>query len=166
MTPMANWRTVQGEAPELAGEARRRFDAHRHKLLATLRADGSPRMSGVETTFSEGELWMGMMPDSRKGQDLRRDPRMALHSGSPDPDDEDPSAWAGDAKLAGRAELVEDPTTKERFAGEQTQMPPGSFDLFRVDIAELTTIRVGDPADHLVVETWREGRGLGRIERR
>ena len=61
---------------------------------------------------------------------------------------------------------MEDPVTKERFAGEQTQMPPGPFELFRVDITELTMIRVGDPADHLVIETWREGEGVGRVERR
>jgi hypothetical protein len=166
MTPMANWRTVQGEAPELAGEARMRFDAHRHKLLATLRADGSPRISGIEATFSEGELWLAMMPDSRKGQDLRRDPRMALHSGSPDPDDEDPSAWPGDAKLAGHAEPVEDVDVKRRFAGAQDQMPPGPFDLFRADVDELTVIRVGVPADHLVIETWHEGHGISRVDRR
>jgi hypothetical protein len=163
---VATWQVLETEAPEMASAARERFDAHRHKLLATLRADGSPRMSGIETTFSDGELWLGMMPNSRKGQDLRRDPRLALHSGSPDPDDSNPSAWVGDAKLAGHAAFVEDPAAKERFAGEQAQMPPGPFDLFRVDITELTLIRVGNPADHLVIETWREGRGVSRVERR
>lgn len=165
MSSMASWRTVEQEAPQLAGSARRRFDEHRHKFLATLRVDGAPRVSGIEVTFSEGELWLGMMPSSRKGKDLRRDPRLALHSGSPDPDDEDPSAWVGDAKVAGHAELVDDPAPKERFTGEQAQMPPGAFDLFRVDLTEVTVIRVGTPPDHLVIETWREGRGVSRVER-
>jgi hypothetical protein len=166
MTAMANWRTVEQEAPRLAGAARKRFDEHRHKLLATLRADGSPRVSGVEVTFRDGELWLGMMPGSRKGDDLRRDPRLAVHSGSPDPDDDEPSAWVGDAKLGGHAEPVEDADAKRRFAGAQDQMPPGPFDLFRVDVGELTVIRVGVPADHLVIETWKAGRGLSRVERR
>ena len=65
---------------------RARFDAHRHKILGTLRADGSPRLSGIETTFKDGELWLGMMPGSRKVQDLQRDPRLALHSPPVDPD--------------------------------------------------------------------------------
>ena len=166
MTSMASWRAVEHEAPQLAASARQRFDEHRHKLLATLRVDGAPRLSGIEVTFSGGELWLGMMPGSRKGKDLRRDPRLALHSGSADPDDEDPSGWVGDAKLAGRAELVTDPAAKERFTGEQAQMPPGTFDLFRVELTEVTLIRVGTPPDHLVIETWREGHGVSRVERR
>jgi len=163
---MASWDDVRGEAPELVGAARERFDAHRHKLLATVRRDGAPRISGVEATFSDGELWLGMMPGSRKGDDLRADPRLALHSGSPDPDDADPSSWTGDAKLAGHAVVVDDAESMARFAGEQDQMPPGSFDLFRVDVTELTVIRVGTPADHLVIDTWSATRGLNRVERR
>jgi hypothetical protein len=162
---VASWQQVTAEAPALAAAAEERFAAHRHKLLATLRRDGSPRLSGIEATFVSGELFLGMMPDSRKGADLRRDPRLALHSGSPDPDDADPSVWVGDAKLSGHAIEVTDPETVRLFVGEQAQIPPGSFDLFRVDVQDLTTIRVGDPPDHLVIETWREGRGIQRIER-
>jgi general stress protein 26 len=163
---MARWEEVVAEAPALAAAAEERFAAHRHAVVATIRADGSPRVSGIETTFADGELWLGMMPDSRKGADLRRDARFALHSGSDDPDDADPSAWAGDAKVAGRAELVTDPSSIERFVGHQQQTPPGPFDLFRADVSELTVIRVGTPADHLVIETWREGAGVRRVERR
>lgn len=164
---MASWDELASREPELARAARERFDAHRHKLLATIRADGAPRISGVEATFTD-ELWLGMMPGSRKGADLRRDPRLALHSGSPDPDDANPAAWIGDAKLAGRAaEIpVHDEATRARFVEHQAQMPPGPFDLFRVDVVELTVIRVGDPPDHLVIETWHSGEAVRRIERR
>ena len=62
------------------------FDAHAHKVLATLRADGSPRVSGIEMQFVAGEPWLAGMPDSVKFADLRRDPRFALHSGSAEPD--------------------------------------------------------------------------------
>lgn len=163
---MASWDEVCREAPALVTAARARFDAHRHKLVATVRRDGAPRISGVETTFAHGELWLGMMPGSRKGEDLHADPRLALHSGSADPDDTDPSAWPGDAKLAGRAVAVHDPDTIARFVGEQAQMPPGPFELFRVDVADLTVIRIGYPADHLVVESWSDTRGITRVERR
>jgi general stress protein 26 len=163
---MSRWSEVVAEAPALAATAEERFRAHRHAFLATIRTDGSPRVSGIETTFADGELWLGMMPDSRKGADLRRDPRFALHSGSDDPDEANQSAWAGDAKVAGRAELMTDPSSIERFVGHQSQMPPGPFDLFRADVSELTVIRVGAPADHLVIETWREGEGVRRVERR
>ena len=70
---MPSWNEVERAAPQLAAVVQARFDAYRHKILGTLRADGSPRLSGIETTFKDGELWLGMMPDSRKAQDLRRD---------------------------------------------------------------------------------------------
>jgi hypothetical protein len=164
---MASWKEFEAAAPELAGRVRAVFDAHKHKLLATLRRDGSPRISGIETTFADGELWLGMMPGSRKALDLRRDPRLAVHSASLDPP-EDPTTWPGDAKLAGRAVEVDDPAMLERLgAGDQAETEPGGgAHLFRVDVVELVHTRVGDPADHLVIDVWHEGRGLRRLQRR
>ena len=163
---MANWRVIEEAAPELAARARAAFDAHRHKVLATLRRDGSPRISGIEATFEDGELWLGMMPGSRKALDLRRDPRLALHSASVDPPD-DPTTWSGDAKLAGRAVEVDDPALLRRLAGEEADGGGAEgAHLFRVDITELVHTRVGDPADHLVIDLWREGEGLRQMRRR
>jgi hypothetical protein len=159
---MATWAEIEAAAPELAARARASFDAHKHKLLATLRRDGSPRISGIEATFADGELWLGMMPGSRKALDLRRDPRLALHSASEDPPD-DPTAWTGDAKLSGRAVEVDDPALVERIAGEAAE--PGGAHVFRVDVTELVHTRVGEPADHLVIDVWQEGRGLRRMQR-
>ena len=159
---MASWSEIEAAAPELAARARATFDAHRHKVLATLRRDGSPRISGIEASFTDGELWLGMMPGSRKALDLRRDPRLALHSASVDPPD-DPVAWTGDAKLSGRAVEVEDPELLRRLgAGDEAE----GAHLFRVDVTELVHIRVGDPADHLVIDLWQEGKGLSRRQRR
>lgn len=158
---MASWSEIEAAAPELAARARATFDAHRHKVLATLRRDGSPRISGIEASFTDGELWLGMMPGSRKALDLRRDPRLALHSASVDPPD-DPTTWAGDAKLSGRAVEVEDPELLRKLgAGDE-----GGAHLFRVDVTELVHIRVGDPADHLVIDLWQEGKGLSSRQRR
>ena len=160
---MASWSEVEAAAPELAARVRATMDAHKHKVLATLRRDGSPRVSGIEATFTDGELWLGMMPGSRKAMDLRRDPRLALHSASEDPPADDPSAWAGDAKMAGRAVEVDDPALLERLgAGDQA----GEAHLFRVDVDELVHTRVGDPADHLVIEVWQQGKGVRRLQRR
>ena len=78
-----------------------RLDAHKHKTMATLRKDGSPRISGTEVEFSDGELWLGSMPNALKAKDLLRDPRFAIHNGSDDP----PSrAWRREARR--RAEEV------------------------------------------------------------
>ena len=100
---MASWRDVEDAEPEFAARIRRIFDAHKHKTIATLRADGSPRISGIEVEFADGELTFGSMPGARKGADLRRDPRFALHSATVDPPEGDPAGWPGDAKIAGRA---------------------------------------------------------------
>jgi Pyridoxamine 5'-phosphate oxidase len=159
---MAGWSEVEAAAPELAARVRAILDAHKHKVLATLRRDGSPRLSGIEATIVDGELWLGMMPGSRKALDLRRDPRLALHSASVDPPTDDPSAWPGDAKVAGRAVEVDDPALLERLgAGEGG----GGAHLFRVDLTEVVLTRVGEPADHLVIEVWGEGTGLRRLQR-
>jgi hypothetical protein len=108
------------------------------------------------------------MPSSRKALDLRRDPRLALHSASVDPPD-DPTTWSGDAKLAGRAVEVDDPALLRRLAGAGEEADGGDAErahLFRVDITELVHTRVGDPADHLVIDLWREGQGLRQMRRR
>lgn len=77
---MLRWEAVSDAAPDLALAIREHFEGRRHKVLATLRRDGSPRLTGIETTFSDGEVWLGFMPGSRKGTDLRRDPRCSLLS--------------------------------------------------------------------------------------
>jgi hypothetical protein len=105
--------------------------------------------------FSEGEVWLGMMPDSLKARDVRRDPRLALHSASEDPPEDGPSRWSGDAKIAGLA--VEVPGAEGSG---------GPSHRFRIDIREVVVTRVGDPADHLVIESWHLDRGLQRRTRR
>ena len=156
---MRSWSEVEAEAPEFAALARGFFDAHVHKTLATLRRDGSPRISATEVDFADGELWLGSMWQSLKALDLRRDPRFALHSGSVDRPE-----WRGDAKVAGRVEEVTDPERIAVVNGEGA--PPGPSHLFRADIAELVVVRLGDPPDHIVIESWHAGRGVELRERR
>ena len=156
---MPSWSDVEAEAPDLVALARRLFDAHVHKTLATLRRDGSPRISGTEVEFSDGELWIGSMWMAVKALDLRRDPRFALHSGS-----DDPPGWSGDAKVGGRFEEVTDSEFKEaRRSGEQPSVP---YHLFRADVTELAVVHLSEARDHLVIESWHAGRGVTRRERR
>ena len=155
---MPSWSSLEAEAPGLVALARNFLDAHTHKTIATLRLDGSPRISGTEILFVDGELWLGSMRHSVKALDLRRDPRFALHSGSVDP-----PKWTGDAKLAGRVEEVTDLERKRAIIGGEASV--NSSHLFRADITELAIVRLGEPADHLVIETWHAGRGIGRRQR-
>jgi hypothetical protein len=60
---MASWGEIEAQAPELSARARGYLDAFVHKTLATLRRDGSPRISGSEVIFAEGELVTVSLPD-------------------------------------------------------------------------------------------------------
>jgi Pyridoxamine 5'-phosphate oxidase len=150
---MATWKDVEREQPDFARRVRALFDARKHKTLATLRADGSPRISGIEVEFKDGELTFGSMPGARKGADLARDPRFALHGPTVDPPEDHPAGWPGEAKVAGRAVLVGD------LEGE----PAGQ--LFRADLDEVVLTRLTDAGDRLLIEVWRPDAPLRRIER-
>ena len=120
--------------------------------MATLRADGGPRISGTELSVRDGELWFGSMPGALKALDLLRDPRVAFHSGS-----DDPPAWAGDAKVAGFAV----PSTEwARGVGEGEQ---GEAHLFRLDVTEVSVVRLA--GDHLEVTSWTPGREVRTVQR-
>jgi hypothetical protein len=146
---MCRWADLVAAEPDFAARVRAVFEAHRHKTMATLRRDGSPRISGIELQFSETDVTMGMMPGSVKAIDLRRDPRLAVHSASEDPDNDNASSWQGDTKIAGTAIWLPDP--------EPPALPAHRVS---IDLAEVVLIRVGGTNDHLLIESWHEGRGL------
>src|SRR3954447_15648979 len=100
---MTTWADVERGEPEFAQRVQRLFDARRHKTIATVRADGAPRISGIEAAFADGELTFGSMPHARKGADLRRDPRLALNSATVDRVGGAEGEWPGEAKISGRA---------------------------------------------------------------
>lgn len=134
----------------------------KHKTMATLRKDGSPRISGIEVEFKNGEVWLGSMPGAVKALDLRRDPRVAIHSASEDPDPANPGAWSGDAKLAGRAIEVTDAAAREGYGA-----PAGEdFHLFRVDVHEVVVTSVDEAGEHLAIDMWHEGVGRRLVRRR
>jgi hypothetical protein len=143
---MPSWAKFEAEAPELAARVRERLEAHGHKTIATLRRDGSPRISGTEAVFEDGDLWIGSMLGALKARDLQRDPRYALHSAS-----EDPDVWTGDAKVAGVAEEV---TSAD-----------GKSHRFRLDILEASTVELDDERKHLVISVWTPELGLRTFKR-
>ena len=155
---MASFREVESEEPEFAGRVRAAFDAHGHKILATLRPDGSPRVSGIETRFLDGELWLAGMPRSLKFDDLRRDPRMALHSGSDEPD-----VFRADGKVSGRAIQVIEPAGLARYA-RAAEVPEelGDFELFRIDLDQVVLTAVADDRSGLSSPRGARGGGCGR----
>ncbi|MEP6816413.1 MAG: pyridoxamine 5'-phosphate oxidase family protein [Marmoricola sp.] len=150
---MTAWIEVERAETDFAQRVRALFDAHRHKTIATVRADGSPRISGIEAVFEDGELNFGSMPNARKGADLRRDPRFALHSATIDPLEGSEAEWPGEAKISGRAIA----------ARQSTEGQDG--DLFHADIAEVVHTHLDTKATMLVVEWWTPTSGLRRVER-
>ena len=155
---MPSWSDFEAAAPELAADVRARLDAHKHKTIATIRRDGSPRISGTETTFGEGELWIGSMWQARKALDLQRDPRFALHSGSDEPDD-----WSGDAKLAGVVEEITDEARVRERNGEAGANGPSH--LFRLDLREVSTVSLNAARNRLIIRSWTPERGVRTVER-
>jgi hypothetical protein len=157
---MARWQDVVDTAPEFAKAAQAVFDSGKHKTMASLRRDGGPRISGIEATFSDGDVWLGMMPGSQKARDVQRDGRIALHSPSVDPP-EDNTQWQGDAKLSGQVVRERDVDRLNSMGGDGT----GEGLLFRIDIDEVVLTRLGDPPDHLLIELWRPGLPLRATKR-
>ena len=155
---MPAWQAIEDAEPEFAGRVRRLLDAGRHKTIATLRADGSPRISGIECEFADGDLRFGSMTGARKGADLERDPRFALHGPTFHPEEGKESEWPGEAKIAGRAVpagAVSD--------GEGGEAPDG--EQFVADITEVVVTGLDPEATKLVVEWWTPEQGRRRIER-
>ena len=156
---MPAWASIEQAEPEFAGRVRRLLDAGRHKTIATLRADGSPRISGIECEFTDGDLRFGSMSGARKGADLRRDPRFALHGPTFHPEKGHEGDWPGEAKIAGRAvpagPVAADPASEQQPEGE----------MFVADITEVVVTGLNAEANKLVVESWTPERGLRRVER-
>lgn len=148
---MATWEQFQSEAPELAATIRKRFEAADTHILATLRKDGAPRVSGSEVDFKGQDLSFGSMWEAVKALDLRRDGRCAIHA--------HPSA-DGDAKVAGIASEVTGEAKNAYVTGKE---PPGEFHVFRLDLHE--AVLTGPEGTELVVRLWRPGHGV-RVFRR
>lgn len=145
---MAEWQDIVTADADLAEQVRRCFAVRKHATLATLRRDGSPRISGTEVEFGDdGGIYLGMMPGSMKALDLQRDPRLALHSPTVDPPDDDPMAWPGEAKIAGVG----------------VEVPAEGHHRFRIDVTEVVLTTVG--GDHLVIRSWHPGRGVETRDR-
>jgi len=147
---MATWAEFEAAEPEFASRMRTLMASRKHLTMATLRRDGSPRISGTEIELAGGQLRIGSMPNAVKALDLRRDPRVAIHGPTDDPPAGEPAGWKGEAKVAGMAIEVESGSAAHRFL---------------IDIQEAVITRLNEGGDRLVIESWIPGRGYRRVER-
>ena len=74
------WDDLVRRQPRLAAIAAARLLEPGVVLVATIRRDGTPRLSPVEPLVLDGDLWLSMLWGSLKAGDLARDPRLLVHS--------------------------------------------------------------------------------------
>jgi Pyridoxamine 5'-phosphate oxidase len=105
-----DWRDLQNSDPQLAEFGMKRL-AGRVCYLATIQSNGAPRVHPVTPHFDGTTCFIYMEPTSPKGNDLRRDPRYALHCGV-----EDNDGGEGEFGVRGRAAPIQDgPRIAELF---------------------------------------------------
>jgi len=160
----ATWQEFVEAAPDLARLVADRLTSHEHHVLATLRADGSPRLNGTNVVFDGDDLLVGCMLGTRRAADLRRDPRCALHT-APDL----PTIPQGDVRLDCVAVELDEDRTRAVFAqlaegeGVQQDGEPLEGDLFALHLRSVSTVKPAD--DHLELQIWRPSTGLQLVER-
>lgn len=158
---MSSWAELQTAHPAFAAELESSLTRHSHCVLGTIRADGTPRLSGIEAWFWQGDLMLGMMPASSKARDLDRNASFELHSAPLDKALRDP-----DARIWGRAHRVTDADEIAAFAASlpHADSGPVEMDLFRCRLtgAALTSVE----GERLVVRSWRPGTVPRRLTRR
>src|SRR6202162_5772237 len=103
ISPMPSGADFEAAAPEFASRSRALMSSRKHLTMATLRHDGSPRISGTEVKFVDGQLEIGSMSNAVKALDLRRDPRVAIHGPTEDPPADQAAGWNGESKVAALA---------------------------------------------------------------
>lgn len=162
---MVAWSEFAEEAPHIAELFVRRHRATKNLcMLATLRADGSPRISPMEPRIFEGHLVLVGMPGTTKFKDLARDPRFALHTATVDP-----YVGDGDAKLWGQVDDVQDPDLHAGFA--QDLFDESGFDLrgrefkpfYVADIAGASCLEL--LSEQLNITIWKPGEGERSVQK-
>lgn len=145
-----HWEFVQRSVPALAQYVENRFAAHEHHVLATVRANGSPRVSGTNVMFTNGTLWIGMMPTARRHDDLQRFPSCALHSA---PLNEKLPEGEGDVRLYAVARELVGAEREHIFRShfpESHEVMPGHF--FELLITEFSIVEVRN--EEIVLTRW------------
>ena len=148
-----SWQKFQQRAPDLAALGEELIERTGMVMLGTLRKDGFPRISPVETVFSGGQLYLGMKWRSKKALDLLRDPRCTIHSATSDRDGNQ-----GDFKVLGRAVEVNDLEERSRYCHalhQKIEWKPqeAEFHLFSIDVDSAALIEFKD--EKMTHRAWR-----------
>lgn len=158
---MVTWAAFTAEAPELGAIGSELFGRTGLALVGTSRHDGSPRISPCEPYFIDGDLYLGMMWQSRKAVDLLRDPRCVVHSTV-----SDKQGTEGEFKVYGTAHDVPEPERRTRYGDTLEQQldwrPTEPYHLFTLDITQVGYCRFDGEVQ--VIRRWRPGGPEAPIE--
>jgi hypothetical protein len=152
-----HWSDIEHAQPRLAALGRERLIGPGVVLVATIRRDGTPRLSPVEPLVLDGDLWLSMMWQSTKARDLLREPRILVHSAITSRD-----GTEGEFKIRGTARAEDDPAVQRRYADTVASSlgwnpQPGRFHLFAVDIGHVTVISYDSATGDQHVAMWPPG---------
>ncbi len=181
---MSTWAEFEAAAPDMARTAAERWpgitrlargeegavadgsEVFSLAYLATVRADGSPRVHPFCPILAAGRLFAAVPPTSPKGNDLRRDPRCVIHA-LPGPEDDELNVRAR------ATEVGSDPATRALVVSVVTRSGAGgmiasvsSHPLFEFDIEQVDVARwidIGRPGTHAARERWRAPVGGGSV---
>ena len=135
---MARWEELETAAPTLAAFGRERLLAP-PAYLATVRADGPPRVHPVTPIIGDGRLFVFMEPTSPKGRDLTERGWYALHNGVPDTNGSGGEFW-----VSGSASLMVDPADRRVATDASSYAPAERYVLFELSINEARCNGYGD----------------------
>lgn len=152
------WSEIEEAQPRLAAVGRARLIEPGVVLVATIRRDGTARISPVEPLVLDGDLWLSMLWGSTKARDLLRDPRILVHSVVTGRD-----GGPGEFKVRGSARAEGDPAVQRRYADTVAASlgwnpQPGRFHLFAVDIGQVSFLSYDDATGDQHVAMWPPAR--------
>jgi hypothetical protein len=139
---MATWSDFAAAEPTLAAGIRALLQQYGPGMgyLATVRADGGPRVHPVSPVLTDDGLYCFIV-NSPKRRDLDRDGRYALHSYPPEENDDE-------AYLTGHAVPVHDRAVIGRLAGALRASPDVDWRLYEL-LIETATLRRHGPSGAL-----------------
>lgn len=149
------WADFETQNPEFGSLVRDKLLSPGLVMVATIRGDGTPRVSPVNPHLWDGDFCLSLAAMTRKASDVRRDPRVLVHNMVTRPDGAE-----GELKLRATARPETDPGKLDGFAADVKARtgwapPPGTFSLFRLDIDDVTFIdREDKPAYAPGVTRW------------
>jgi hypothetical protein len=155
-----NWKEFQETAPEMATLGMERFQRSGVSLLATLRKDGSPRISPVEPLFIGDHLLLGMMWHSMKALDLLRDARCVIHSAVTNTEGDE-----GEFKLRGRAVELTEERYYQAIREKWEAQPSTCLHVFSVNIESASFIAYDIGKGEMIMKQWDTQRGLRETRR-